>query len=233
MIKDIANIIEWIQYNEIQYFKLRVSKGGDIIFSDGGLESPTVDMVTAHLQKRLEMLEPGIYFLEGWNDHMPKNERRYVKFTITGSSNNMQSGNFMPAVSGFTKDQVHEEIQRALTEYQIKTENERLKLENAELRSKQEDIGFNFSKRIVEAWPYLGAMLDRYLPEVKAGQQVAITGIENKNEMDKDLLTLRAEKAVEQWFQLDKDAVLLMENIVKLAREDPAMYKQAKTFLMK
>jgi len=233
MIKGIANIIEWIRFNETENWKIRNIEKGPIIFSSPDNDSMTVDDTIVHLQKRLEMLEPGLYFMEAYKHHSSNNTWCKTRFAITGNSVMQPGEGFMPSVSGFTKDQVQEEIQKALSDFQMKTDNERLKAENAELKGKQENVMMQLGDRFIKFEPYIGAMLNRWFPEVKPTSQVAIAGIQNNQNMDNDILARRAEKAVEEWFQLDKDAIMLMENIVKLARENPAMYSQAKAFLMK
>jgi hypothetical protein len=230
MIKGIANIIEWIRYNETENWKIRSGQKGEIIFSSPDDKSLTVEDTIVHLQKRLEMLEPGVYYLEAYKHGASNNTWCKTRMVIGESSQAVV--NNLPAVSGFTKDQVQEEIQKALSQYQLKTENERLQKENVEFKSKQDDIWFNLSKRLVDFAPYVGAILDRYFPEVKRTQKIAISGLENANHMDENDLARRAEKAVEEWYHLDHDAVLLMEYFVKLRLTNPAIYKKAKEIIM-
>jgi hypothetical protein len=76
--------------------------------------------------------------------------------------------------------------------------------------------------------------LQGIFPNSKQALPAGINGIgDNKTETTVDTeLTKRAENAVTSWFEIDKDAVILLENIVKLAKTNQAMYKQAKTMLM-
>lgn len=232
MIKGIANIIEWIRSNDTENWKIRNVEKGPVLISSPNNDTLTVDDTITYLQKRIELLEPGVYFIEAFKHHSANNTWCKTRIAITGNSSMQPVEGYLPAVSGFSKDQVQDEIQRALSEYQTKTENERLKLENAELRAKQDSVMLQLGERFVKFEPYIGALLGRLFPEVNQPKQPSIAGIQNQN-MDKNDLTQRAEKAIEQWYQLDKDAVELMESIVKMARENPAMYSQAKTFLMK
>jgi hypothetical protein len=232
MIKGIANIIEWIRYNETENWRIKSSEKGVLMFSSPDNETITVDDTILLLQKRVEMLEPGVYYIEAYKHHQPRNTWCYTRFVITGSSQGSPGENFMPAVSGFTKDQVHEEITRALTEYQIKTENERLKQENAELKSKQESISLNIADRFIKYEPYLGALLNKFFPDVKPAQQVAISGLQKIENMpigEYDDQTI--EMIINEWYQLDKDAILLMQYFIKLKKVNPAMYEQAKSII--
>lgn len=232
MIKGIANIIEWIRANDTENWKIRNVEKGPVLISSPNNDTLTVDDTITYLQKRIELLEPGVYFIEAYKHHSANNTWCKTRFAITGNSSIQPGEGYLPAVSGFSKDQVQDEIQRALSEYQVKTENERLRQENAELRSRQESVMLQLGERFVKFEPYIGALLGRLFPEVNAQKQASIAGIKNQN-MEKGDLTQRAEHAIEQWYQLDKDAIVLMENIVKMARENPAMYNQAKAFLMK
>jgi len=230
MIKGIANIIDWIRSNETENWKIRHSEKGAVIVSSPHNDSLTVDDTVDYFQKRIEMLEPGIYYMEAYKHGSSNNTWCKTRIVIGDSS--QASLNNLPAISGFTKDQVQEEIQKALAQYQIKTENERLQKENAELKSVQDSTGFQLSKRINDFIPYIGALLDRYFPEVKKQPQAAISGLENTNHMDENELARRAEKAVEEWYSLDHDAIVLMEYFVKLKQTNPAIYKQAKDIIM-
>jgi hypothetical protein len=230
MIKGVANIIEWIRYNETENWKIRTGQKGEIIFSSPDDKSMTVEDTIIHLQKRLEMLEPGVYYLEAYKHGSSNNA--WCKTRIIIGESSQGGGNCLPAVSGFTKDQVQEEIQKALTQHQIKTDNERLKLENAELKSIQDSIELKMSDRILKYEPYIGALLDKLFPEVKKQHQAAISGIENTNHMDENELARRAEKAIEEWYRLDHDAVIMMEYFVKLKLTNPAIYKQAKSIIL-
>ncbi|MBN2814843.1 MAG: hypothetical protein JXQ80_12250 [Bacteroidales bacterium] len=232
MIKGIANIIEWIRANDTENWKIRNVEKGPVLISSPNNDTLTVDDTINYLQKRIELLEPGVYFIEAYKHHSANNTWCKTRFAITGNSAMQPGEGYLPAVSGFSKDQVQDEIQRALSEYQVKTENERLRQENAELRSRQENVMMHLGERFIKYEPYLGAFLDRIFPGVNPQKQASIAGIKTQD-MEKGDLTQRAERAVEQWYQLDKDAIVLMESIVKMARENPAMYNQAKAFLMK
>ena len=64
----------------------------------------------------------------------------------------------------------------------------------------------------------------------------SISGIDNKanlNAEDYNTLMRRVERAMEQWYEMDNEAINLLEKIAHLAKNNRSLYDTAKQMLLK
>lgn len=228
MLKGTANILDWLRTNETENFRIKSSEKGDTILQFRDNESATNEDAIHTLQRMIEMLEPGSYYIETWGHNSNQKDWKKTRF-ILGSGSQI-SGLNIPMVPAIGKEEIQEQIAKGIRDYQLQRDNEELKRENQELKAKYDNVIFRILER---AEPYVGTILKGLFPGQGLNlQPSAISGIKENQTMEDQKLTQRAEKALEKWYDLDNDAVLLMEKIGHLAQSNPAMYKQAKSILM-
>lgn len=227
MLKGAANIIDWLRTNEAENFRIKSSEKGDTILQFRDNTAATVEDAITNLQKMLDLLEPGTYFLEAWGHTSTKLEWKKDRIIIPGSAGQV-SGFNMPAIIG--KEEIQEQITKGIRDYQMQRDIDELRKENQELKAKYDNVVFRILER---AEPYIGSLLKGLFPgQAMNLQPSTISGINDNQNMEDQNLTKRAEKAMENWFNLDQDAVILVEKISNLAQNNPVMYKQAKSILL-
>lgn len=227
MIKGNSNILQWLKDNNTMYWRIRTGQNGDIIFNNLSDNSLTLDDSLEDLSRKLELMEAGIYYIEAWENEGQKKDWRKTRISLEGNINGINKTVHNPVHSG---EDIQEQIKKAIHQFQIEQENKHLKEENAELKTKYDNVLYKILERTE---PYIGGILENLFPNTKP-QNVKISGINTKNnDMNEEKLTKRAENAIEKWFSLDQDAVILLEKITLLAENNKPMYEQAKTFLLK
>lgn len=223
MVKGIKNTAELLRLNNNTCWRIKRSQKGEKMF-DCPSDNLSIDESTEELTKRLQLLDSGVYLLETWTEGKSGNSHNYISFEIE------RNGGPAPVnvsnIGAITPDEVQSKIDKALNDYKTNQEIDRLKTENKELKDKYDNVVFRILER---AEPYIGTILGNIFPK-NTGVVPAITGISNNNNnMD---LNTRAEKALENWLNVDQDAIILLEKIVKLAQTNQSMYNQAKNMLL-
>jgi hypothetical protein len=233
MIKGKESILSWIKDNDLTEWRIRASASGDIIFTNPSYENPTVDDALNTLEPRLNYLEPGTYYLEGWRQGLSRNAWYKTRISINGSGLPAEINGLRPV---HTPEDINLQIARALDEYKMKQENELLRAENIELKTKYDAVLMRILER---AEPYIGTILaglfpGQAAPAATAAPQSHISGTQTNNnkKMSQTELTARAERALEKWYGIDPDAVILLEKISTIAINNPELYKTAKNILL-
>lgn len=230
------NILTWFKAQNRPNWKLKKSANSDVIaFSQK--QDPTIDEAIEELQATFNYIAPGQYLIECW-EGSDKRGRAKSPVQIDGNPDkNYKSG----GIAGiYGPEELEQKINEGIERYRRDQEFEETKKRLEELEKERESLQYKLLQRLEPYIPVLGQIITSSLTGGKA-PNIGNTGTKKKmsdeplnNEpmnKQKELIE-RANEALEKWFDIDPDAVELMEKIAALAQNDKDTYQMAKNMLM-
>jgi len=224
-------VLEWIELNNTPLWNIRRSANSPVIFPSGKKENLTIAESKEYLEKVMNMVYPGTYFIEASHPGQARNSWYKTSFQVGTITANTEG---LAGISGQGLEGIKEQVKSELKQ---EMELDNLRQENAELKAE------------VESWQHrVGNRLEPYIPAIIEGlfdvkkesvgahgetgpDQAHVAGIPQDKAED---YQKRLEAAFDEWFTLEKKTspVELIEKIVKLAKTKPDQYRIAKTMLM-
>ena len=232
MINSKEKVIEFLTINGSPFWYLRRSEKSDPIFTSGDSDDITLEESIARLNKCMDMLGVGTYFIEAWNSKGQTKMRQKDTFVIGSTDNNVLQNSFIAALPQPTQN-IDEAIAVAMEKYKTQLDLEQkakeiaeLKKENKELRTELDSAQTRIMSRLS---PHIGGILEGL--GFKASQQ-AQTPISGIKEQQADEAQRRLEAAFEKWAEKEPDCVLIVEKIAQMCINDPSTYAMAKGMLL-
>ncbi|MBP8040626.1 MAG: hypothetical protein KAZ36_01800 [Bacteroidales bacterium] len=236
MIQGRTNLIDFIRVNNTPHWYLRRSEKSDPVFTSGDEKEITLDESISRLNKCLDMLATGSYFIEAWETPGQKVMRKKDSFTLSGQGDGGQypiSGTFpVPAEDSGAKiaAAVAEAVEKLKTEQKIETMADRIKeleLENKELKKEADSWQGRVFSNIA---PYVGTILQAFGIDQGAGVSGTVAG--QKENLFSDQEAQRLNKAFEQWSANENQYVDIVEKIAEMSANDNATYSMARGMLL-
>lgn len=214
------NIKEFLEFNKRNHFKIKRSENTPGVF-EYNKENASVEEAKQALEKVFLLLEPGNYFIEAWKDADKKN---WLKDSV-------QIGLFpgcTTGISGVVSGSRNYD-QDDLENVKIIARNEVLReRELEEIKEELEELKGPYMSAIGKIEPYIPHLINALL----YNKPMPVANISGIVDEQKDTLTERAQKALDLWYEIDKDAIIILEKIVNMARNDKKTYMTAKNMLM-
>lgn len=231
MVVGIENIMQWLEVNDTEHWKIKNSSANSVIFSSPKHPDDNLQMEESlrQFKIRLDLLEPGVYEIHAWTKGQSNNDHRKTKFSkkTEGSTFNTVQG-----YGNYTRDDIDREMEKMREEFNRQQEIARLKEENSILQQQNAGIGRIAQRMEPYFEPLMIAVFKTFFPSQKIPAP-AVAGVESQTQTNTTMNeNTRAENALIEWSNMDSDYLTLLEGIVNLAKTNPAMYKQAKTILM-
>lgn len=246
MIKGVNAVIDWLEAHRAGYWAIssgpkEVIKAKDL--STGNEENYTFEQTLSHLQKSLNQLENGKYYITFWSDPNNRNNRLGEYFLIE-NSNVAVSGIQQPQ---FSNEDIETKIQKAViaerekweTTEKIKALDKEIaehKAEKAalqkELKEAKAEVESTTNRVLNKLEPYIGGIVSAFLP--KATPAIAGGGGQKIEFQEKDDLTERLENALNLWAETEtmEDVIILIEKIASMTKNNQGTYNMAKSMLL-
>ena len=117
-----SEVLQWIEMNETPYWSIRRTEKSPIIFPSKNDDKLSVAESKEYLERVLNMMQPGTYFIEAHGEGKGRNNWYKTSFCTAGSSNTAGIAGTEISVEKIKKDIMNE------------MELDRLREENAELK---------------------------------------------------------------------------------------------------
>ncbi|MFZ4741659.1 MAG: hypothetical protein ACOYLE_10900 [Bacteroidales bacterium] len=244
MIKGRTNVIELLEENRCAYWLISSGPKEHIKAHDestGLEENFTFNQSLPHLQRSLDRLEPGKYWIAFWDDPKSKNTRLGEWFLIEGSTANNETINGL----SHSAEDIDTKIQKAVanerekweTTEKIKTldkeilqhTTEKAQLQK-ELREAKAELDSSQMRMLNKVEPFIGQILGSIFKG--SGVTPAIAGNGTRITFD-DPEFSRLENALNLWAETEpmEEIIFLIEKIAAMTKENPGTYAMAKNML--
>lgn len=258
ILKDVEKVIQVLRANNIRFFKIRRPREEESVFnfwpdkdSDEVEKGTTEDAIKA-FQEFTDIYTDGRFILRGRDKLSNARSDLLVEFVLGMEPENAAVGNLPqgPQRQGLSEEEITEKVNALvaakLEEMKRAQELEDLKKELKEYKGKDTAHRQAIDSFIGVALPFVQKYGDSFItgiisalngvkPAPVIGETKQTTQPTEQKEMEATEETAkRLETVISELRQLEPENWLtLLENIVKLAKTNPELYKTAKSFLMK
>ncbi|MEI6694554.1 MAG: hypothetical protein WCO13_00690 [Bacteroidota bacterium] len=251
MIKGIKNVIELLEENRCPYWFIAAAPKEPAKSQDestGLEENFTFLQSLPHLQKSLERLEAGKYYISFWDNPKSKNTRFGEWFLIESQAGTSSS---ILGIASTSPEDLDAKINRAVdaarerwetselikrNEKEIAEHKASILVLNKELKTAQDerqDVWTSIAEKIS---PFLSGILPAILPASMQTAAVAGTSIHLDDSPADTAENLdRLQNALNVWTESEsiESIIALIEKIAVLAKDNKSLYEMAKTMLNK
>ncbi len=240
MLQGRNNVIEFIRLNDTAFWYLRRSEKSEPVFTSGDKDI-TIDESITRLNRCMDMLGTGTYFIEAWSTDGQKKMRNKDSFTL---GNGSESNN--PIISGFQQQpiidntqSIHDAVAVAIDKLENKYKIEKLEARIKELEHENKELN-----KEIDSWehrvlgkltPHIGSIIDVFGLKPK---NIPISGMEQNANKDTnenifiDQEALRLNRAFEKWSKNENQYVAIVEKIADMSENDTETYSIARGMLL-
>ncbi len=239
MLQGRNNVIEFIRLNDTAFWYLRRSEKSEPVFTSGDKDI-TIDESITRLNRCMDMLGTGTYFIEAWSTDGQKKMRNKDSFTLgNGNESNQPISGFQQPIQDNTQN-IHDAVAVAIDKLENKYKIEKLETRIKELEHQNKELNSeidSWEHRVLgKLTPHIGSIIDVFGLKPK---NIPISGVEQKQpnkdtpeNMFTDQEALRLNSAFEKWSKNENEYVAIVEKIADMAENDTETYSIARIMLL-
>lgn len=241
MITNVDKVVEFLQRNNLDYWKVRVKDADNYNVFESDDEKP-FEINVKRFRDVMELSTGSRYFLYASPKKGSARGNFYEEFQ---NLQNNQTASSVPqmqpaTISGITEDEVQRRINTAISGFKTEMEIERLKNENQELKQELNATNTTQNRILAKIEPYIGTIISTLIPKLLGTKEIAIAGIEQEspkytnNEIQENMNEQeRLVAALQKWQDADMDYIRIIEVCAQMAVDNDPMYGMAKKMLLK
>jgi hypothetical protein len=235
MITGKENIKQVLSYNNAPYFRISKGENGAIIYQNDLDGTKSIGDGLNDLDQMINILSPGNYHLKYFREKTQGSKFLGVAFAIGSEAGQNQN------INGFQPQQpvnnVSEQIEAAIKNYQTNIELETLRKEKTELLKENKELQSKLDNRLAGIManysqylaPHAAKLINGLIPIPQS--ETTVNGI-NDDTVNLEEYQKRLEKAFEAWDETNATQLTIIEGIVNLQNINPTMYATAKQFIL-
>jgi hypothetical protein len=238
MISNVEKVVDFLQRNNLEYWKVRVKDADNYNVFESDDEKP-FEINVKRFRDVMDISTGNRYFLYAAPKKGTARGNFYEEFQ--NLQNNLQSASMqqIASVTGITDDEVQKRIEAAISGFKTQMEIENLRKENSDLKKELNATNTTQNRILSKIEPYIGTLISAILPKFLGTKEIAIAGLleneepnindnENSETMEQKLLN-----ALQKWQDADVDYIKIIEKCAQMATENDPMYDMAKKILIK
>ena len=229
MVTGIDNIKKTFELNRACYFRIKNSeKSANNVYTNEYDTNKSTAEGLNDLTEILRTIGTGNYYLDFWGANQTAGKSHFgVSICVTPDNTITPVAN----IGAISKDEITEQINKGIKDYQLQVELENLKKVNEllkkEVKEKQSEIDGTLLKIGNKITPYIDMIAGRFLGASSGTVSGASVEPVTESEFQK-----RLEVVFETWDEPEEVQIALLEGIVAMQKNNKDTYDMAKNMLI-